>query len=506
MSIFRYLYDFVQRGGPPRKLNHSESSECKTFVGICSDASPEGFGICELESDFVSARALGKWQERWRFRRLAPEEWKPRQRSSGWDPLGDVRTAKGSLAEFDDLDNYIENEVFPEVPLELMIPEKWKTVSMGKWKHGHEHITLKEGRSLVLAVRRMTRASQQRGLKHVVLLDNLSLRFAVGKVGATISSCFALFRSWVLCAFPLAFSSVPAGFDPRLMLRTDHREGNSVRVLIKKIGALVRDTSRTARTPKAVQVVKKRMGVVRSLTSKASWPQFSGEEEGPKENFECWPVPSQASESQEGRQSYPQRAGGRCGNQGKAESPGAWVQRFQHQYQGYFSKFEDFCKLNGVGFPISPLDADPLLADFLDLLYLDGKSAREGEKTVAALEFHQIALKGHLPRSKRALRGWRKSRPAFQQIANAQTCYVRSSHELARREQNGHGSIGAGGFSPLLAPGRRTGPEKDECSFLPSVRQANSSSTSRWSFETRRMAAQTKLLCSTTACHWTTRG
>lgn len=81
----------------------------------------------------------------------------------------------------------------------------------------------------------------------------------------------------------------------------------------------------------------------------------------------------------------------------------------QHQYQGYFSKFEDFCKLNGVGFPISPLDADPLLADFLDLLYLDGKSAREGEKTVAALEFHQIALKGHLPRSKRALRGWRKA-------------------------------------------------------------------------------------------------
>ena len=65
-----------------------------------------------------------------------------------------------------------------------------------------------------------------------------------------------------------------------------------------------------------------------------------------------------------------------------------------------------------------------------------------------------------------------KSRPAFQQIANAQTCYVRSSHELARREQNGHGSIGAGGFSPLLAPGRRTGPEKEECSSSrPSGRQ-----------------------------------
>lgn len=84
--------------------------------------------------------------------------------------------------------------------------------------------------------------------------------------------------------------------------------------------------------------------------------------------------------------------------------PGAWVPGLLQQVRGLL-------QAERPGFPISPLDADPLLADFLDLLYLDGKSASEGEKTVAALEFHQIALKGHLPRSKRALRGWRKAVP-----------------------------------------------------------------------------------------------
>jgi hypothetical protein len=323
MSIFRYLYDFVQRGGPPRKLNHSESSECKTFVGICSDASPEGFGICELESDFVSARALGKWQERWRFRRLAPEEWKPRQRSSGWDPLGDVRTAKGSLAEFDDLDNYIENEVFPEVPLELMIPEKWKTVSMGKWKHGHEHITLKEGRSLVLAVRRMTRASQQRGLKHVVLLDNLSLCFAVGKGGCHNFQLLRVIQKLSALCLSSGILLRPRWVRPEINVADGPSRGQLSPGPYQKDWGLGAGHVKDSENSQGSSSCQEEDGRGAISNVKGFMASVSGEEEGPKENFECWPVPSQASESQEGRQSYPQRAGGRSGNQGKAESPGA---------------------------------------------------------------------------------------------------------------------------------------------------------------------------------------
>ena len=198
MSIFRYLYDFVQHGGAPRKLNPSEANECRVFAGLvpllvsnmkmpwspiitCTDASPTGYGVCEYEAGVDVARQLGRWQERWRFRRLSPAEWQPRKRAAGLDPFRDMGTVRGTLDEVDDLDQYTANESFPEIPAGIMNPSLWRTVSMGKWEHTREHITLKEGRALVLAVRRLTRAKHQRGLKHVVILDNLALCFSVGK-------------------------------------------------------------------------------------------------------------------------------------------------------------------------------------------------------------------------------------------------------------------------------------------------------------------------------------
>ena len=198
MSVFRYLYDFVHNGDGPRALRPSEVHECKIFAGIlpllysnlrrqwcstitCTDASPEGYGICSLDAGCDVARSLGCWQERWRFRRLAPEEWKPRARATGWDPFRDASTVRGTLYDEDDLDQYTSNEDFPEVPSSLLRPSRWQTVSMGRWRDTSESITIKEGRALVLAMRRLTRSQQYRGLRHVVLLDNLALCFAVGK-------------------------------------------------------------------------------------------------------------------------------------------------------------------------------------------------------------------------------------------------------------------------------------------------------------------------------------
>ena len=51
------------------------------------------------------------------------------------------------------------------------------------------------------------------------------------------------------------------------------------------------------------------------------------------------------------------------------------------------------------------------MADYLDILFLENRSANEGEKVVAAVEFHHLELKGKMPRSKRALKGWRKEMP-----------------------------------------------------------------------------------------------
>jgi hypothetical protein len=81
----------------------------------------------------------------------------------------------------------------------------------------------------------------------------------------------------------------------------------------------------------------------------------------------------------------------------------------QHQYQGHLNRFKNFCHAQGLEWP--PSRCDEVLADYLDLEFLDGKSSTEGEKLVAAIEFNLIKWRGHLVRSRRALKGWRKERP-----------------------------------------------------------------------------------------------
>jgi hypothetical protein len=208
ISIFRRLYDFVQSGCPPRKLSFSEARECRILAGLvpllvadlrrpwsptitASDASPSGWGVCERVLNPGVAQLHGRWQERWRYRRLEPSEWKPRDRAFGLDILTDFGTVKGTSNEVEELDNYTNNEFFPEIPHQLLEPSEWSTVSMGKWKFTKEHITLKEARSLLLAARRLSRAQRNRNKRHLVLLDNLALCFAVAKGR---SSKFAILR------------------------------------------------------------------------------------------------------------------------------------------------------------------------------------------------------------------------------------------------------------------------------------------------------------------------
>ena len=159
MSILRRLYDFIHSGCQPRRLNHQEQQECRIFSGIvtllvgdlrrqwssvitASDASPSGWGICELESSPLVAQLHGRWQERWRYRRLDPGEWRPRERALHRDPFSDPLSVKGGLEQVEEINNYTSNEGFPEIPLSLLDPQNWKTVSVGKWKHTEEHITL----------------------------------------------------------------------------------------------------------------------------------------------------------------------------------------------------------------------------------------------------------------------------------------------------------------------------------------------------------------------------
>jgi len=202
MAIFRSLYDFVQRNIDDldrlRLLNHRERLECRVFVGlvpmlfaalrrpwsstvICSDASPQGFGLCEREDNISRIRDMARWHERWRFKRLDPCEWNPRRRAMGSDVVADMGTVLGVNEDERLLEQYVQNDDFPEIPKQFMDPKSWKTCLMGKWGRQDEHITLKEGRSLVLALRRLCRSSHNRQKRHLILVDNLSLAFCANK-------------------------------------------------------------------------------------------------------------------------------------------------------------------------------------------------------------------------------------------------------------------------------------------------------------------------------------
>ena len=95
--------------------------------------------------------------------------------------LGDPSSVLGVDEEERLLDQYVVDKDFPEVNPKFLDPNGWQTKLMGKWNNTTEHITIKEGRALVLAFRRLCRAGHSRGKRHLFLCDNLSLVFAANK-------------------------------------------------------------------------------------------------------------------------------------------------------------------------------------------------------------------------------------------------------------------------------------------------------------------------------------
>eukprot|EP00435_Cladocopium_sp_Y103_P070321 s689_g35.t1 len=198
ISIFRSLYDFAGRDFKRKFLWDSAARECRVFMGLlpllvgdmrrpwsntvtCTDASPEGYGICERSLDIDVINNIGLWQERWRYKRAPLEHWKPREKALGMDPFKDLNTARADPRAFECSDVFERNEQFEEVPFSILSPQDWDIAMNGSWKFPNEHITLKEGRCLTLAIRRLARSSQHRGKRHLVLTDNLALAFSLGK-------------------------------------------------------------------------------------------------------------------------------------------------------------------------------------------------------------------------------------------------------------------------------------------------------------------------------------
>ena len=221
MCVFRSLYDFVERhkdSGGRHWLQGREIQECKNFVGLipllftslrrhwspivtCTDASPDGYGVVESVLEPKDVSSLGRWHEKWRFKRLPPEDWNPRRRALGIDVISDPVSVVGVSEEDRLVEQYVVDDTFPEVSHHFLHPSKWETKLMGKWNNTREHITVKEGRALVLAFRRLTRSSNSRGKRHLFLCDNLSLAFAVNKGRAHTYDMLRIVQQ--LCALSL---------------------------------------------------------------------------------------------------------------------------------------------------------------------------------------------------------------------------------------------------------------------------------------------------------------
>eukprot|EP00971_Amphidinium_carterae_P339742 6477718-Amphidinium_carterae.1 len=197
MSCVRHLHDFSGESNDEVTLWPSAAIECKMIAGLipmlthnmrrewsasitCTDASFGGFGVCQRDLDVASVKDMGRWSDRWRYKRLTSDSWNFRARVIP-DPLTDLASVgKGGFEEEDSF--RLEQSVgFPEVPKSVCDPEDWKVVMRGSWNYSESSITVLEGRCLVLSVRRLLRNASNHGLKHLALVDNLGLSLAVAK-------------------------------------------------------------------------------------------------------------------------------------------------------------------------------------------------------------------------------------------------------------------------------------------------------------------------------------
>ena len=424
MSVFRRLYDFVERADGPRLLSKSEREECLIFSGLipllfadlrkqwsetvhCTDASPDGYGVCTRSLDAKHVESMGRWNERWRFRRLEPDEWGPRRRALGLDPFSDGDTVLGTGAMFDEIDEMGTNENFPEIPFEVTHPSHWKTVLMGKWRQDGA-ITAKEGRALALAVRRLSRSSESRGHKHLFLVDSFSLALSIHKGRAksfdllrvnqqiaalSLASGFSIRVRWIASELNVADGPSRGQIDPGSYRGLETSSGG-------KNNRCQSGFEEETCGEKGQAGSEWNGNFKRSLFTIVEGQGDTSHESGTLEE-----------EGGEGSSSSGRGRGISCSEE-ETDSfrRTANFHRGSQPVSSVLSTVREFLPGQRIGLAMTR-DVDIILADFLDVMFLENHSAADGEKVVAATEFFNLHLKGALSHCRRALRGWRKEKP-----------------------------------------------------------------------------------------------
>ncbi len=200
LSIFCHVHNFIGDSYDIRtRLWSSVADECWLFAALLPlisadlsrgwsevvgavDACKSGIGISAGILSSETARRCGRWHERWRYKRLPPEEWKPRDRSIELaksdsfdarcfrsDPDADPRRQPLFLAKG-----------FSEVPDELLAATEWTTVT-AKPMFFDEPIHMLEGRAVLLRLEQLASHPESHHLKHLLLSDNMSCILSLSK-------------------------------------------------------------------------------------------------------------------------------------------------------------------------------------------------------------------------------------------------------------------------------------------------------------------------------------
>ena len=278
---------------------------------------------------------------------------------------------------------------------------------MGKWRQ-KEAITVNEGRALVLCLRRLCRSSRSRGLKHVVLVDSFSLALAVHKGRARSFDILRITQQ-------VAALSIAGGFSVRLRwIASEHNVADGPSRGQIEPGPYRpgdRDTVKTECEEDAVESGKGDCSTFKAGGEKAPIQPIQIQK---REGGNSFDEVSSSSSSEGWSDSC--IVGGRCGLEGaKREthcSGGAVsVSRSAVTVSGLPREVREFLPGQQVGLATKERGGSHSCR-FLGRDVLREPFRCRRRKVVAATEFFNLHLKGTLFHCKRALRGWRKEKPA----------------------------------------------------------------------------------------------
>ncbi|CAE8645231.1 unnamed protein product, partial [Polarella glacialis] len=389
LSLFRAFYDFIsQCYDTPVKVWPSVAKEARwaaSLLRLChsnlrrpwdllvtaSDASLTGIAVTSTLWDHQDVVAVGAMNERWRSRGKHPSD-KPRQSALGLlDPLLDVESViPGSDPHYD---NYEINPDFKEIPEHLLLPADWKLRYSARM-FDKEGIMILEGRGVEASLRHRLRAQRSFGKRCLNLGDNL---------GLTLGFCKGRFSSYPLLRIARRVTALTVAGDLNPAHRWHPSERNTA------------DAGSRKWEPKGAPACHENGKEERDIQKSKllfSIPEEEGED---RANFEKEELTCRIIDKSQ---------------------VAAVMPRTNLDYERRLAEFMSFISERGLALKTQP-STDAAIVDFLHLMWEEGRELHEGLRFYAAFvaKHPEYGRSGHLrlPRTKRALTGWKKLAPCM---------------------------------------------------------------------------------------------